>query len=93
MHSYQEHQRLAALLHELSGTIAAQSERLLEISRERRMSGKLSGSSVLHQTGPHLGTAFELLASHAQTLHDELERLEMNDLCLAPLAEPCVSVA
>lgn len=80
MNAYQRHHQLAALIHELSETIDAQSRRLLELSREQGV-GDLPDASLLRTTWPHLGTAFDLMAAHAQTVHDELKRLE---LAMAP---------
>ena len=73
--TYREHQQLVCVLHELAELLDTQSQELARSARQTRAGAELPEDSPLRATWPHLGTAFQLLTQHAQSLKLEVDRL------------------
>ncbi len=75
MRTYREHHRLIRMVRELAALLDGQSRRLVDLARRKAIPPGPGEDSPLQTTWPHVGSAFQLLAQHAQAIEAEFKRL------------------
>jgi hypothetical protein len=77
VHTYREHHQLAGMIQDLAGLIEEQSSQLAALARRKAIPADPAADSPLLAAWTQLGSAFQLLASHASSLQAEFDRLQL----------------